>query len=88
MTTVLTQRFKRNTARVLAAGLAISMLVALWVRLSGPLELRALNWLQERQSQAPSEFDLASVSSMDALSEPQALLVSWLSRKYRVAQSH
>jgi soluble lytic murein transglycosylase-like protein len=85
MTTVHPQRFKRNTARVLAAGLAISLLLALWVRLSGPLELRALNWLQERQSQVPSEFDLASVSSMDSLSEPQALLVSWLSRKYRVA---
>jgi soluble lytic murein transglycosylase-like protein len=85
MTTALTERFKRNTARVLAAGLAISLLLALGIRLSGPLELRALNWLQERQSQAPSEFDLASVSAMSSLSEPQALVVSWLSRKYRVA---
>ena len=85
MTTALTERFKRNTARVLAAGLAISLLLALGIRLSGPLELRALNWLQERQSQAPSEFDLASVSAMASLSEPQALVVSWLSRKYRVA---
>jgi soluble lytic murein transglycosylase-like protein len=85
MTTALTERFKRNTARVLAAGLAIGLLLALGIRLSGPLELRALNWLQERQSQAPSEFDLASVSAMASLSEPQALVVSWLSRKYRVA---
>jgi soluble lytic murein transglycosylase-like protein len=85
MTTALTERFKRNTARVLAAGLAIGLLLALGIRLSGPLELRALNWLQERQSQAPSEFDLASVSAMESLSEPQALVVSWLSRKYRVA---
>jgi hypothetical protein len=65
--------------------LAISLLITLCVRLSGPLELRALNWLQERQSQAPSEFDLAAVSAMASLSEPQALVVSWLSRKYRVA---
>jgi hypothetical protein len=85
MTTVHRQRLKQTTTLVLAAGLAISLLITLCVRLSGPLELRALNWLQERQSQAPSEFDLASVSAMASLSEPQALVVSWLSRKYRVA---
>ena len=85
MTTVHRQRLKQTTTRVLAGGLAISLLITLCVRLSGPLELRALNWLQERQSQAPSEFDLASVSAMASLSEPQALVVSWLSRKYRVA---
>jgi hypothetical protein len=85
MTTVHRQRLKQTTKRVLAGGLAISLLITLCVRLSGPLELRALNWLQERQSQAPSEFDLAAVSAMASLSEPQALVVSWLSRKYRVA---
>jgi hypothetical protein len=85
MTTVHRQRLKQTTTRVLAGGLAISLLITLCVRLSGPLELRALNWLQERQSQASSEFDLASVSAMASLSEPQALVVSWLSRKYRVA---
>jgi hypothetical protein len=85
MTTVHRQRLKQTTTLVLAAGLAISLLITLCVRLSGPLELRALNWLQERQSQAPSEFDLAAVSAMASLSEPQALVVSWLSRKYRVA---
>ncbi|MDP4622524.1 MAG: lytic transglycosylase domain-containing protein [Hydrogenophaga sp.] len=85
MTTALTERFKRNTVRVLAAGLAISLLLAIGIRLTGPLELRALNWLQERQSQTPTEFGLASVPSVDTLSEPQALVVSWLSRKYRVA---
>jgi hypothetical protein len=85
MTTALTERFKRNTVRVLAAGLAISLLLAIGIRLTGPLELRALNWLQERQSQTPTEFGLASVPSVDTLSEPQALVVSWLSRKDRVA---
>jgi soluble lytic murein transglycosylase-like protein len=85
MTTVLSQRFQRNTVRAMAAGLAIGLLLVLWFRLSGPLELRALNWLQERQAQAPNEFDLASASSMDNLSKPQAFVVSWLSRKYRVA---
>jgi hypothetical protein len=94
MTTDLAQRFKRinwshlaqrHSGRVLAAGLVVILLIALWLRLSGPLELRALNWLQDRQAQAQDAFGLASVSSLESLSEPQALAVSWLSRKYRVA---
>ena len=94
MTTNLTQRFKRMEWKDLAkrpmthwvaVALTITLLLALWARLSGPLELRALNWLQERQSQAQDGFGLASASSLESLSEPQALVVSWLSRKYRVA---
>jgi soluble lytic murein transglycosylase-like protein len=94
MTTNRTQRFKRMEwkdlakrpmAPWLAAALTISLLLTLWFRLSGPLELRALNWLQERQSQSQNDFGLASAASLESLSEPQALLVSWLSRKYRVA---
>lgn len=94
MTTDPTQRFKRidwrdlakrHSVRLFVAGLAVTLLTAIWLRLSGPLELRALNWLQERQSQVQNEFGLASLSSMESLSEPEALVVSWLSRKYRVA---
>lgn len=76
---------KRPITQWVAVALTVTLLLALWVRLSGPLELRALTWLQERQSQALDDFGLASASSMESLSKPQALAVSWLSRKYRVA---
>ena len=76
---------KRPMTPWVAGALSVTLLLTLWVRLSGPLELRALNWLQERQAQAQNEFGLASASSMESLSKPQALAVSWLSRKYRVA---
>lgn len=94
MTTDHTQRSKRmewkNLAKSpmtpwVAAALTITLLLALWFRLSGPLELRALNWLQERQAQSQNDFGLASATGINNMSEPQALVVSWLSRKYRVA---
>ena len=76
---------KRPMTPWVAGALTVTLLLTLWVRLSGPLELRALNWLQERQAQAQNDFGLASAASMESLSKPQALAVSWLSRKYRVA---
>ncbi|MFY8126679.1 MAG: transglycosylase SLT domain-containing protein [Hydrogenophaga sp.] len=76
---------KRPITQWVGVALTLTLLLTLWVRLSGPLELRALNWLQERQSQAQNDFGLASAASMESLSKPQALAVSWLSRKYRVA---
>jgi hypothetical protein len=76
---------KRPITQWVVVALTVALLLALWVRLSGPLEVRALNWLQERQSQAQNDFGLASAASMESLSKPQALAVSWLSRKYRVA---
>lgn len=94
MTTKITQRPTRETWNELTQrlrtpwvvfALTVVLLLAISVRLAAPLELRALNWLQERQSQAQNEFGLTSLTSMESLTEPQALVVSWLSRKYRVA---
>jgi hypothetical protein len=88
MTTDHNPRFKRTEWKDIAkrpitqwvgVALTLTLLLTLWIRLSGPLELRALNWLQERQSQAQNDFGLASAASMESLSKPQALAVSWLS---------
>jgi hypothetical protein len=95
MTTKLSQRFKRIDWRALtqrpllrlsAVGLTLAMVLVSWSTWTGALEQRALFWLQERQNQAQDVFGLAyAPSQMDALTEPQARVVSWLSRKYRVA---
>lgn len=95
MTTDFSQRLKRLDWRALsqrplmrlsAVGLTFLCVLLFSSSLTRAIEQRALVWLQERQAQAQDVFGLASApSSMASLSEPQALAVSWLSRKYRVA---
>lgn len=85
MTTDNKPRIQRRTVQLALAGLALAFVLAFWLGLAAPVEHRALNWLQDRQAKAQDSFGLAAVPSMDSLTEPQALLVSWLSRKYRVA---
>lgn len=94
MTTDITQRLsrlqwrqlaKQPLALVAAAVLVIAAALLMWTQLSAPLEQRALAWLQDRQTQTQAGFDLATVPPKPELTEQQALVVSWLSRKYRVA---
>jgi hypothetical protein len=94
MTTNLKSRFmlgpwltiaQRPMARWIAATLTITLVLAFTLRPSGHFEEQALAWLQERQAQAQDALGLSSLSATSSLSEPQAHVVSWLSRKYRVA---
>jgi hypothetical protein len=70
--------------RWIASALTIAFVLVLGMRQSGNFEQQALAWLQARQAQAQDAFGLAAVSEA-SLTEPQARVVSWLSRKYRVA---
>jgi hypothetical protein len=75
---------KRPMTRWIASALTIAFVLVLGMRQSGNFEQQALAWLQARQAQAQDAFGLAAVSEA-SLTEPQARVVSWLSRKYRVA---
>lgn len=75
---------KRPMTRWIASALTIAFVLVLGMRQSSHFEQQALAWLQARQAQAQDAFGLAAVSEA-SLTEPQARVVSWLSRKYRVA---
>lgn len=76
---------KRPITRWMASALIVAFVLVLGMRQSGHFEQQALAWLQARQAQAQDAFGLAGVSPEASLTEPQARVVSWLSRKYRVA---
>lgn len=92
----MTTRFKHHMVNLQTTLLANRRLSLLFTALlvlfvlagtsSAHLEQRTLSWLQSRQAIESDAFVLASApSQLDNLSESQAMLVSWLSRKYRVA---
>lgn len=82
----MTTHLNKHTAkRWIITSLLIGFLLFVGTQLVGAIQKHTLTGLNERQAQAPDGSDPEAVFSLDALSEPQALVVSWLSRKYRVA---
>jgi hypothetical protein len=76
----------KPVARWFGIAMLIATALAYGAQWAAPLEQRAFAWLHNRQVDSQINFDLAAApSSMHKLSEQQALVVSWLSRKYRVA---
>jgi hypothetical protein len=76
---------KRPLTRWMASALTIAFVLVLGMHQSSHFEQQALAWLQARQAQAQDVLGLTSDSAEASLTQPQARVVSWLSRKYRVA---